>query len=71
MESYGPRIVEIALRLLSEERVDAVLGFQRGTVPMMNQPILIHHPEEADQLHWDSRTLLCPGPVGECDLDFL
>jgi formate dehydrogenase subunit beta len=47
-------MIQISLRLLVEGRVDAILGFQRGTLPMMSQPILIRQPEQVDQLHWDS-----------------
>jgi formate dehydrogenase subunit beta len=54
MESLKEKLMQIALKLLVENRVDAVLGFQRGTIPMMSQPILIREPEQVDRLHWDS-----------------
>jgi ferredoxin len=54
MDKRRERLMEIASRLLTEKQVDAVLGFQRGTIPMMCQPILVHEPEEVAQLHWDS-----------------
>ena len=54
MESLKEKMMHTALLLLTQKRVDVVLGFQRGTVPMMTQPILISQPERADQLHWDS-----------------
>lgn len=54
MESLKEKLMQIALKLLVEDRVDAVLGFQRGTIPMMSQPILISEPEHADRLHWNS-----------------
>ncbi|MGD8253887.1 MAG: 4Fe-4S dicluster domain-containing protein [Syntrophobacterales bacterium] len=54
MESLKEKMMHRALLLLTERKVDAVLGFQRGTIPMMSHPILIRHPEKADQLHWDS-----------------
>jgi len=37
-----------------EKKVDAVIGYRRGTIPMMNEPILIRDAEKADQLYWDS-----------------
>jgi ferredoxin len=40
--------------LLTENQVDAVIGFRKGTVPMMSQPVLITRPEDVDTLHWDS-----------------
>ena len=41
MEKRREKLMEIALRLLTEKQVDVVLGFQRGTIPMMCQPILV------------------------------
>ncbi len=54
MEKLKEKIIQIALRLLAEKRVDGVLGFQKGSIPMMSQPILIHQPEDVDRIHWDS-----------------
>jgi formate dehydrogenase subunit beta len=39
--------------LLTDNQVDAVIGFRKGTVPMMSQPVLIMRPEDVDMLHWD------------------
>lgn len=54
MLSYTSKIRETARRLLQEQRVDGVIGFSRGTLPMMCQPVLITNPENADTLYWDS-----------------
>lgn len=54
MQSYTEKIREAARRLLSEKRVDVVIGFRKGTVPFMNEPFLAKSPEQADQLVWDS-----------------
>jgi coenzyme F420-reducing hydrogenase beta subunit len=54
MLKYTSKIREITRRLLAEDRVDAVIGFKRGTLPMTCQPVRITDPEEADTLHWDS-----------------
>ena len=54
MESLKEKMMHTTLLLLTERKVDVVLGFQRGTVPLMSQPILIRRPEATDQLHWDS-----------------
>lgn len=54
MLNYTSRIRETARRLLTENRVDAVIGFKKGTVPMMCQPVLITTPEDVDTLYWDS-----------------
>jgi formate dehydrogenase subunit beta len=54
MEAYTERIRTSAARLLKEERVDVVVGFQQGTIPMMSQPVLIRSVTEVERLHWDS-----------------
>ncbi|NVM20145.1 MAG: 4Fe-4S dicluster domain-containing protein [Desulfobacterales bacterium] len=54
MLNYTSKIRETARRLLTDQQVDAVIGFRRGTVPMMSQPVLITRPEDADTLCWDS-----------------
>ena len=54
MQNYISKIRETAKLLLVEKRVDAVLGFKKGTMPMMSQPVLITRPEDAEILHWDS-----------------
>jgi formate dehydrogenase (coenzyme F420) beta subunit len=52
-QEYTDRIRETARRLLAEKQVDVVVGFRRGSVPLMNEPILVRHPEQAQQLYWD------------------
>jgi ferredoxin len=52
--AYTSKIQEAAKRLLSEKEVDAVIGFQKGTVPMMCRPVLITSPEDVDVLYWNS-----------------
>jgi formate dehydrogenase (coenzyme F420) beta subunit len=54
MVEYTKKIREIAKRLLSEKKVDAVIGYRKGSVPMMNEPILVRDPEKVDDLYWDS-----------------
>ncbi len=54
MMNYTEKIQEAAKRLLAEGKVDVVIGYRRGTVPMMNEPIQIRRAEQADQLYWDS-----------------
>ncbi|ABK17656.1 4Fe-4S dicluster domain-containing protein [Syntrophobacter fumaroxidans] len=53
MQAYTEKIREAAKRLLSEQRVDVVIGFRKGTVPFMNEPFLAKSPDQADQLYWD------------------
>ena len=54
MMNYTVKIREAAQKLLSEGKVDVVIGYRRGTVPMMNEPILIRQADQAGQLYWDS-----------------
>ena len=54
MLKYIDKIKEISKRLLNEKAVDIVIGFQKGTIPMMNEPCLINKPENTDSLVWDS-----------------
>lgn len=54
MREYTEKIRETARRLLKEGKVDVFIGYKKGTVPMMNEPVLIRDPEKADILFWDS-----------------
>ena len=51
---YTDKIREKARKILEEKTVDLVIGFKKGSVPMMTEPVLIKDPEETDKLHWDS-----------------
>jgi len=54
MLKYTEKIRATAKRLLAEEKVDVFIGYQKGTVPMMNEPLLVNHPDKVDQLYWDN-----------------
>ena len=54
MLGYIDKIKEIAKRLLAEGRVDMVIGFCKGSMPMMNQPAVVRTPEDVDRFVWDS-----------------
>ncbi|EFK07705.1 dehydrogenase, beta subunit family protein [delta proteobacterium NaphS2] len=54
MLKYTEKIRETAKRLLEEEKVDVFIGYRKGTVPMMNEPLLVNHPDKVDQLYWDN-----------------
>ena len=54
MMNYTEKIQEAARRLLSEGKVDLVIGYRRGTIPMMNEPTQVRQAEQADRLYWDS-----------------
>ena len=54
MLSYIDKIKEISRRLLKEAKVDMVIGFRKGTMPMMNEPCFVKTVEDVDYLVWDS-----------------
>ena len=54
MEQYTEKIREIAKRLLKECAVDMVIGFRKGTLPMMSEPHFARTSEQVDELIWDS-----------------
>jgi formate dehydrogenase (coenzyme F420) beta subunit len=54
MLNYIDKIREVAERLLKDARVDMVIGFRKGTVPMMNEPCFARTPHDVQNLIWDS-----------------
>jgi ferredoxin len=54
MLEYTDKIREIGKKLLEEGRVDMVIGFRKGTVPMMNEPFFARSAADVDQMVWDS-----------------
>jgi len=54
MLEYTEKIRETAKKLLQEGTVEVFIGYKKGSVPMMNEPVLIRDPEQVSQLHWDS-----------------
>jgi ferredoxin len=54
MIEYVDTIREIAKKILEEKTVDVIIGFKKGTLPLMTEPILINDAEKTDQLYWDS-----------------
>jgi formate dehydrogenase (coenzyme F420) beta subunit len=54
MQQYTEKIRDVAKRLLEEGKVDVFIGYKKGSVPMMNEPVLINDPSKVDRLFWDS-----------------
>ncbi len=54
MDGYTEKIKEIAKRLLEDCTVEMVIGFRRGSMPMMNEPCFATTAEAVDSLVWDS-----------------
>ena len=47
------RVRKEAARILSEKKVDVVIGFKKGTIPLKTQPAFISSPDGAEQLILD------------------
>ncbi|NHJ21629.1 MAG: hypothetical protein EAX91_11845, partial [Candidatus Lokiarchaeota archaeon] len=47
-------IRELARGLLKEKKVDVIIGYKKGTLPMMSQPIIIDKEEDVDKLLWNN-----------------
>jgi formate dehydrogenase (coenzyme F420) beta subunit len=58
MVGYTERIREIALNLLKEEKVDVIIGFRQGSMPMMTEPCFVKRPEDVQSLVWNSNCRL-------------
>jgi formate dehydrogenase subunit beta len=54
MIEYTAAIRETARKLLQDGTVDVFISYKKGTVPMMNEPVLIADPAKVDVLYWDS-----------------
>lgn len=54
MLEYTENIRQIARKLLEKGTVDVFIGYKKGSVPMMNEPVLINDPDKVDLLYWDS-----------------
>jgi formate dehydrogenase subunit beta len=54
MIEYIEKIRQTAGKLLEEGKVDVFIGYKKGSVPMMNEPVLVSDKEKAGILYWDS-----------------
>ncbi|MDI6791852.1 MAG: 4Fe-4S ferredoxin [bacterium] len=53
MQEISSKIREIAAKLLAEKKVEAVLGFMPGTIPLISAPTVAGTSDEAASLCWD------------------
>ncbi|MCP4754289.1 MAG: 4Fe-4S ferredoxin [Proteobacteria bacterium] len=53
MLGYIDKIREISENLLKEEKVEMVIGYRKGSLPMMNEPCVVKSPEDVRNLVWD------------------
>ncbi len=54
MSEYIDKIKEVSEQLLKEDKVDMIIGFKKGTLPMMSEPCFVKRPEDVGKLIWDS-----------------
>lgn len=54
MLAYVDKIRELSSQLLKEEKVDMVIGFRKGSLPMSNEPYMAKRPDDVKNLVWDS-----------------
>jgi formate dehydrogenase (coenzyme F420) beta subunit len=54
MLGYIDKIQEISERLLKDCKVDMVIGFKKGTMPMMNEPMMVKSIDDVKSMVWDS-----------------
>jgi len=53
MIGYIDKIKQISKQILKDCQVEMVMGFRRGTVPMMNEPCFAKTEDDVDQFVWD------------------
>lgn len=53
MENIEVKLREEAKRLLLEKKVDVIIGYEKGTLPLTATPCFVTKPEEADNLVWN------------------
>ena len=58
MDSLTEKIRKLCSDLLKDGKVDMVIGFKKGTIPMSSCPCVARTPEQAEELIWNSNCSL-------------
>jgi len=53
MADQREQVREIAEKLLSEGKVDLIIGYEKGTLPLKATPCFVKDPDETERLIWD------------------
>ncbi|MCF8010027.1 MAG: Coenzyme F420 hydrogenase/dehydrogenase, beta subunit C-terminal domain [Clostridiales bacterium] len=53
MQSITTAVQNSAKKLLEENKVDVVIGFKKGTIPLRSTPVFIRDSNDADKLEWN------------------
>ncbi len=54
MENLEKAIREVAEKLLSEKKVDLIIGYERGTLPLRTTPCFVNKIEDVKKLVWNA-----------------
>jgi len=54
VENIEKKLREEAKKLLADKKVDVIIGYEQGTLPLTATPCFITSPEEADKLVWNA-----------------
>lgn len=54
MEQLLKEIKEAVRKLFEEEKVDLVIGYEKGTLPLRSAPCFVKNAEDAEKLIWNS-----------------
>ena len=54
MENVEKKLREEAKKLLAEKKVDVVVGYEPGTLPLTATPCFITDPGDAEKLVWNA-----------------
>ncbi len=54
MQNIETQLRELSKKLLEEKKVDLVIGYEKGTLPLRSRPVFIREAADADKLVWNS-----------------
>jgi len=54
VKQFEEQLRREARRLLEEKKIDVLVGYEAGTMPLQSTPCFLTRPEEADRLIWDA-----------------
>ena len=54
MEDLSPRLREVARDLLRDEKVDLIIGYEKGSLPLRTTPCFVKRPEDVERLVWNA-----------------
>lgn len=54
MQQNEKHLREVAEKLLTDKKVDVIIGYERGTLPLRTRPTFIREPDETKKLVWNS-----------------